>query len=193
MFAGPLFANWPFRGLEPNAYGMLKVDPPWDFSLFSEKGGNKSAQKHYRCLPLDQIKAFPIMDLAAEHCVLWLWATNPMIRQQLECVDAWGFTYKTMGTWNKMTVHGKQAFGTGYVLRSSSEPFIIATRGKPKVAKNIRSSFMAPVGKHSEKPALSFQIAEQLYPGARRVEIFSRTDRPGWEHWGDEQGKFNAR
>jgi N6-adenosine-specific RNA methylase IME4 len=29
-------------------------------------------------------------------------------------------------------------------------------------------------------------------PNARRLELFSRTDRKGWTAWGDEAGKFGA-
>ncbi|TIW27759.1 MAG: DNA methyltransferase [Mesorhizobium sp.] len=181
-------ANWPFESLDPQSYDFIMADPPWEFSLFSAKGENKSAQRHYRCLPLDEIKAFPVQDLASENCVLWLWATGAMLRKQFDVLDAWGFEYKTQGVWNKVTASGKPCFGTGYILRSSHEPFLIATRGKPKTKKNVRSSFNGVRRLHSEKPDEAFGEAERLMPKARRVELFSRTNRAGWESWGDQVG-----
>lgn len=196
MFAGPLFDNWPFRGLEPHAYDLIMADPPWLYKLFSEKGENKSAQKHYRCLPLDEIKRFPVADLAAKDCLLMMWGTNPMLLQQLEVLPAWGFEYVSLLTWNKITNNPDkrvQFFGTGYVLRSSSEQIIIAKRGKPKTTKSVRSSFDGVVRQHSEKPEEAFAVAEKLMPRARRAELFSRTNRDGWESWGDQVGILNAR
>lgn len=186
-------ANWPFNSLDPHSYGLIMADPPWDFSLFSAKGGNKSAQKHYRCLPLEEIMAFPVLDLAAPDCMLWMWATAPMLEQQYATVRAWGFTPKTEMIWRKVTATGKQTFGPGYILRGSHEPIILATRGHPNfVAKNIRSCFDGVRREHSRKPVEGYELAERMLPKARKVELFSRTNRPGWESWGDEVGKFDG-
>ncbi|WP_349507248.1 MT-A70 family methyltransferase, partial [Agrobacterium pusense] len=117
------------------------ADPPWLYKLRSEKGEGKSAQAHYKCMPLDAIKAMPVLDLASENCLLWLWATNPMVIQAYEVLLAWGFDFVTMGSWEKMTKNGKQAFGPGYVFRTSNEPILIGRRGEPKTTKSVRSSF----------------------------------------------------
>lgn len=186
-------ANWPFGDLEPHSFQMICADPPWDFSLFSIKGGNKSAQKHYRCLPIEEIMAFPVQDLAAENCLLAMYATAPMLRLQMRVLDAWGFTYKTEMVWRKVFESGKQTFGPGYIVRGSHEPILLATRGHPKfVAKNIRSCFDGIRREHSRKPEEGYEIFERMLPRARRVELFSRTDRPGWSTWVDEVGKFNG-
>lgn len=129
-------------------------------------------------------------DLASENSVLWLWATNPMLREAIEVMAAWGFTFKTAGTWVKTTKHGKLSFGTGYILRSVNEPFLIGTRGEPKTSKSVRSAIMGLAREHSRKPEEAYAEAEKLMPAARRLELFSRTNRPGWTVWGDEAGKF---
>lgn len=186
-------ANWPFPGLDPHSYQMIFADPPWLYKLRSSKGEGKSAQAHYRCLPTPEIMAFPVQDLAAEDCLLAMYATNPMIKDALAVMDAWGFEYKTMAAWRKTTVNDKVAFGTGYILRSAHEPILIGTRGKPKAAKNVRSIFDGKVREHSRKPEEGFDWAERLVPAARRrLELFSRTNREKWESWGDEVGKFAA-
>lgn len=182
--------NWQFGDLQPGAYDLIMADPPWDFSNWSGKGERKNAKKHYRCLPLAEIMAFSVADLAAPNCLLWMWATNPMLDQQLACMKAWGFAFKTAGTWVKTTVHGKIAFGTGYIFRSASEPVLIGTRGNPKTTRSTRSVFFGEVREHSRKPEEAIAVAERLMPNARRAEIFSRTNRKGWDSWGDEVGKF---
>ena len=190
MQAGPLFSDWPFHGLSPHSYDLIMADPPWLFDLYSAEGEGKSAQAHYKCMDLDQIKQMPVLDLASPNCLLWLWATNPMLPQALELISAWGFAFKTAGTWVKTTKHGKIAFGPGYLLRCASEPFLIATRGSPKTAKNVRTVFHGLIREHSRKPEEGYREAEKLMPRANRLELFSRTNRAGWTVWGDEAGKF---
>lgn len=181
---------WPFGDLPPHSFDLIMADPPWRFDLRSAHGEAKSAQAHYQCMPLDPIKAMPVLDLAAPDCLLWLWATNPMLREGMQVLDAWGFTFKTAGTWVKTTKKGKIAFGTGYILRSANEPFLIGTRGEPKTSKSVRSAILGQVREHSRKPEEAYAEAEKLMPAARRLELFSRTNRPGWTVWGDEAGKF---
>ena len=183
--------DWPFGDLEPHSFDLIMADPPWRFDLRSDLGEAKSAQAKYACQDLDWIKSLPVLDLASADSLLWLYATNPMLPQALETMRAWGFTFKTAGTWIKTTVHGKIAFGTGYILRSASEPFLIGTRGEPKTAKNVRSAFHGLAREHSRKPEEGYREAERLIPNARRLELFSRTNRPGWTVWGNETGKFS--
>jgi len=182
--------TWPFGDLQPHSFNMIMADPPWRFAVRSEKGEGKSAQAHYKTMPLDEINAMPVLDLAAPDCTLWLWCTAPMLPQQLTTVAAWGFTYCTEGVWVKMTTHGKVAFGTGYGLRGAHEPFIIAKRGEPKLTRSTRSVIHGKAREHSRKPEEAYFEAERLMPKANRLDMFSRTDRPNWTSWGDETGKF---
>ena len=45
---------------------------------------------------------------------------------------------------------------------------------------------------HSEKPEEAYAWCEKWIPGARCVEIFSRTKRPGWDTWGNQAGKLGG-
>lgn len=194
---------WPFGDLPAGAFDLIMADPPWRFELYSASGEEKSAQSHYDCMSLDDIARLPVAGLAAPDCVLWLWATAPMLPQQIAIAERWGFEVKTQGVWVKTTVNGKLAFGTGYLLRNAHEPFLIATRGNPKTSRSIRSVIMAEAREHSRKPDAAFHAAEQMI-GARgadgqwasgapkkMIELFSRQHRPGWATWGNEQGKFS--
>lgn len=184
--------TWPFGALPPFGFDMLMVDPPWSFALRSDKGEAKSPQAQYACMPLSAIKALPVAQLARGDAILWLWATNPMLPQALEVMAAWGFVFSTSGTWVKTTPGGKLAFGTGYVLRSASEPFLIGRLGQPRTGRSVRSVIMAPAREHSRKPDEAYAAAEALLPGAlRRADLFSRETRAGWTSWGREAGKFD--
>lgn len=184
--------NWPWGNLEPHAYGMIMADPPWRFEVRSDKGVTaKGAGGQYRLMPIEDIKALPVWALADRDAILWMWATAPLLPQALDVMRAWRFEYVTMGTWAKRTRKGKLRWGTGYRLRSTSEPFLIGVRGKPKNARNVASHIDGLAREHSRKPEEAYAAAERLMPNARRADVFSRQRRPGWENFGDEAGKFD--
>jgi len=185
-------------------YNMIMADPPWEFKLRSDKGEDKSPQAQYNCMPLDEICSMNVADLAAGNCLLWLWVTNPMIDQGLDVLRAWGFQFKTAGTWVKMskswTADGwkdgkepKLNFGTGYILRSANEPFLIGTMGDNDTSKSVRSAIRGAVREHSRKPDEAYREAERLLPSAYRLDMFSREERQGWDSFGFEAGKFNEK
>lgn len=171
-------------------FDLIMADPPWAFRTRSLKGEGRSAQGHYACMSLPDIARLPVASLGAKDCLLWLWATNPMLPQAIDVLTCWGFQFKTAGHWAKRTKHGKLGFGTGYILRCAGEPFLIGTRGRPKTSRNVRSLIEGLVREHSRKPEEAFAAAEKLMPDAARLELFSRAPRAGWATWGDEADKF---
>src|SRR5215813_5286683 len=86
-----------------NHYGVIYADPPWTFATYSRKGKGRSAEAHYDCMSLAEIKALPVADWAADNCVLLLWTTDPLLPTALEVIRSWGFIYKTVGFyWAKL-------------------------------------------------------------------------------------------
>jgi N6-adenosine-specific RNA methylase IME4 len=168
------------------------MDPGWRYRMYSAAGEKKSPQAHYKTMSIEEIKALPVADLASANSILWLWAVNPMLPQAIDVMRAVGFTFKTAGTWLKTTKNGKINFGTGYILRGSNEPFLIGTRGSPRTTKSVRSGFTGLIREHSRKPEEAYEAAERLMPDARRLELFSRTDRAGWTSYGDQTGKWQV-
>lgn len=79
-------------------------------------------------------------------------------------------------------------FGVGYYTKSNPEPCLLATRGRAlKPARNdVSNLIIAPRRKHSQKPWEAAYRIEALWPSARRLELFARDKRPGWDVWGNE-------
>ena len=184
--------TWPFgEELKPFSYDLIMADPPWSFDNWSPAGELKNAKHHYRCMPIEDIRALPVGHLAAPDCCLFLWATWPLLLEATAVMQAWGFTYLTGGAWHKRTVNGKTAFGTGYRARCASEPFLLGFIGNPATSRAERNLIEGVVREHSRKPEEAFAWAERYMPHARRLELFSRQSRPGWDCWGNESGKFD--
>src|SRR6516225_461224 len=56
-------------------FGVIYADSPWTFEPYSDKGKQRSAERHYDTWPLEPIKTLPVQALAANDCALLLWAT----------------------------------------------------------------------------------------------------------------------
>lgn len=180
--------DWPFGDLPKHRFGVVLCDPPWTFTTRSPKGWGKSPQHHYRTMSQDELRRLPVADLAAPDCAMVMWATAPHLPQALTLMGLWGFTFKSAGAWAKRTkTDSTWQFGTGYILRSAAEFFLIGTRGEPRTtSKSVRNLIVAPVGRHSEKPPQMHALCEALWPAARKVELFARARVPNFDVWGDQ-------
>ncbi len=131
------------------------------------------------------------------NAVCFMWAVWPKLDEAFKLMKAWGFEYKTGGAWHKRSktwVEGqkdpKSAFGTGYLLRSASEPFLIGTVGNPNILnKSTRNIIEAAVREHSRKPDCQYKIIESLFDGPY-LELFARNQREGWSVFGNQVDKF---
>jgi len=189
-----------FDGLSPLSFDLIIADPPWDFQTRSDKGHRKSQHRHYDVMGFDDLAALPVSSLGRGDCILMMWACWPSLPKALDVLAAWGFRYVTGGSWHKRTTHGKSGFGTGYVMRSATEPFLIGTLGSPLTARNIRNvietndldQIDALRREHSRKPDEQYDIMDRLSPRAlRRLELFARQPWPGWDAWGNQIDKFD--
>jgi N6-adenosine-specific RNA methylase IME4 len=179
-------SDWP-----TGKYKAIYADPPWKFKTYSQKGKGRSPEQHYPCMSLKEICDLPVADLAADDCVLLMWTTAPFLQKSFKVVEAWGFTYKTMGfVWAKTNRKSEGYFtGLGYWTRSNAEFCLLCTKGKPKrVSKAVNQLVVAPRREHSRKPDLHEDIAKLL--DGPYLELFARTESPGWDTWGNETQKF---
>lgn len=196
-----LVAGRPFGG-----YRCILADPPWREEMRSAKGEAKSPQAKYRCMTIEELHIFGrhVMRVSALDSLCLMWSTAPLLEASIGVLKGWGFTFKSCATWAKESKlsgerdsedpEHKFTFGTGYIFRSAAEYLLAGTRGEPEwsdssAARSVRNLIYAPVREHSRKPDQQYAIAETLMPGPY-LELFSRTSRPGWDHYGDQAGTF---
>lgn len=160
----------------PQRYRCILADPPWQH----QQVGNKGASKQYPLMTLDRIKAMPIAELAADDSHCWLWVTNSSLRDGYDVLEAWGFTPRSILTWNK------PGLGLGHYLRNSTEHVLFGTRGRSPVKFRGQPSWLwAPVQDHSHKPEEQYAIIERISEKPY-LELFARRRHPGWDVWGNE-------
>jgi N6-adenosine-specific RNA methylase IME4 len=187
-------------------YQVILADPPWQYD-FSKSASRQIENQYPTMTAAELISMRPFIDtlhFAAPGAILFMWATAPKLAQAIDLVAHWGFDYKTFDVWIKVPRdrHADQlalapdleptaldGTGMGYYTRVRHEPILIATTGEiapPPPAQRPVSAFYAERRGHSQKPDLSYQRIERMYPTARRIELFARERRVGWDRWGNE-------
>lgn len=140
-----------FNGMKK--YSVIYADPPWSFKTYSDKGKDRSAERHYPTMKKEDIQALPINTIAAEDSVLLLWVTAPCLIEGIELISAWGFTYKTVAfTWIKQNKRNDGIFtGMGYYTRSNAEFCLLATKGKvlERKSHSVSSVVISHIERHS--------------------------------------------
>ena len=171
-------------------YGIIYADPPWSYQ---NRGTRAAAAKHYDTMTIEDIKKMPVNvaggGIASEDCTLFMWATFPMLKEALEVIEAWGFTYKTVAfCWVKQNRGGAGLFmGLGNWTRSNAEICLLATKGRPeRIGRAVRSTVLSPIERHSKKPDEVRDRIVELMGDLPRIELFARETTPGWDAWGNE-------
>lgn len=197
--------DWFWGDLKPRAYGVILIDPPWQQQMRSEVTGiRKAPQSKYPCMPLDEIKALPIAQLAAPNCYVVVWGLWNFVAPGFvtDTIRAWNAVPKSGGAWFKITKNGKTAMGTGYGFRGCNEPFLTAAYGAPKVISHSErngiitdievdadielNALLAKLREHSRKPDEMREALERMFPDVPKVEIFARERFDGWDSWGNQ-------
>jgi N6-adenosine-specific RNA methylase IME4 len=179
-------------------YRTIVADPPWPISWSTpaervngrgERHKNYKRTLGYRTMPVEDIKALPVADLAAKDAHLYLWLTPGLHRKGVgvEVAASWGFSVIGEIIW------AKRNFGLGWFPRPGHEPLLVCRRGRLTFARRDVHSVQtwdhprALDGSkiHSAKPDAALDLVESASPGPY-LELFARRQRLGWDTWGNE-------
>jgi len=174
-------------------YNIIYADPAWQFNsrIHQEnRGFTHSLEKHYSTMTEKEICSLPVQDIADENCILFMWVTDSHLKQALNVINAWGFTYKTIGfTWVKQYASGSYCYNFSPYVLKSTEICLIATKGKLKEIKernNIKGLVFAERTKHSKKPQEVSKRITEMCKDLPKIELFARETADGWDSWGNE-------
>lgn len=179
-------------------YGVIYADPEWDFVTRSVNGMDRSAANHYPVSPLEEIMARRVGDIAADDCVLFMWATVPMLIEAFMVAEAWGFMllgrdpvtghlsidkrksrYVSNWEWVKTTI------GNGYWGRNNHETLLIFTKGnpvapapgtQPRSAMHFPEVSGGPVADRIKSPLLTDGAGITLQPGEHSAKPWQFRD-----------------
>ena len=167
-------------------YKIIYADPPWRYARSKVQG---AAEKHYPTMSIEELCALPVKEIADKDCILFLWATFPQLKEALQLIKAWGFTYKSVAfVWLKQNRKSPTWFyGLGFWTRGNAEICLLATKGHQKRQSNkVHQFIISPVEQHSKKPDITREKILALMGDLPRIELFARQHTPGWDVWGNE-------
>lgn len=172
-------------------YNLIVADPPWK----QTKGGKKSVRKNssgkpldYQVCSLEEIKGHleQATKITTDDSVLFLLTIDKYLFEAEAMAKELGYKLHARMIWNKVT-----GIPAAFTVRYGHEYLLYMYKGKlPPVAKEergkIHTVFTERATKHSKKPDISFEIINRLYPSLRKLEMYARTERNGYDCWGNE-------
>ena len=177
---------------EMQKYSVVLSDPPWK----QAKGGKKKVRPHssggeleYPTLSIEDIEQLhrdvAISNSTDDH-ILFMWTTEKYLREAEDMIKRLGYKLHARMIWNKVT-----GIPAAFTIRYGHDYLLYCYHGKmlpvaPEERGKIHSVFTEKVGRHSKKPEISYQIIEQLFPDHRKLEMYARQERDGWDVWGNE-------
>jgi len=166
-------------------YNIIVVDPPWPIKKLTHKARPKQVNMDYSVMSVGDIRELPIATLADEQCLCFLWTTQKFLFHSKDILEVWGFKHLLTMVWEK--TYGKSAGMPLYGFRWNGEFILVGYKTKPPLwpkRKLIPAVFQAENIRHSQKPDKFYHMIECL--GARRIDVFARNHRFGWDVWGNE-------
>lgn len=175
-------------------FDVLLADPPWGFEAAYFGKYSLAVQYQYPTLKLSDMKRLDVKSICNKNCWLFMWAANAEIKNAIELMEAWGFTYKTVAFyWTKRTKNGKKAKSYGRCCSQGSvEPVLVGKIGNPKrYAQNVEQEFDAVVRGHSRKPDELYKYIERIVEEegspVKKLEMFARQQWSGWYALGNDE------
>jgi N6-adenosine-specific RNA methylase IME4 len=161
-------------------YRVVYADPPWDYGAHAQPDYQTEQRDHYAVMPVEDICALPVEDWVEDNAVLFLWVTSPILEKAFAVIRAWGFEYKASFVWDKIK------HNMGHYNSVRHEFLLVCTRGacQPDKQQLFDSVQSIERGKHSSKPVEFYDIIETIYTHGRRLEMFARDRRDGWDVYG---------
>jgi len=169
-------------------YRTVVIDPPWQVvaGLTKVKFYRIGKKLPYKTMSDEEILRFPIEDFADEECDLFMWTTHTKLSVALEILQAWGFKYHALLTWDKQ---GGTCI-SGFYRRTGL--VVYGYRGKQGVdvgpGHYIPTLFKEKSKAHSQKPDIFYELIRKRTQ-APRIDLFARKRHYGFDAFGDEVEK----
>lgn len=172
-------------------YDLIYTDPPWN----QKKGGKRACRPNQgRELDYSTITLGEIMDIhravfrhTEEKHNVFMWTIDKYLYKSEEMMKMLGYELHARFVWDK-----ENGVAPAFTVRFSHEYLLwFYKKGKMLMpCENMRGKYTTvlrePSTKHSKKPVCAYEMLENMFPNAKKLELFARNERNGWDCWGNE-------
>ena len=169
-------------------FNLIYPDNPWEY----EDGERKMKFRinpSYPTMSFEELGNLPINAIAANDCVLAMWATGPKMGDAIKIMNIWGFEFRTvLFVWVKTNkVDNTLFYKPAHWTMPNAEYLLFGKKGKPqRIREDIKQIVFAPIGRHSAKPPIFRKHLVNLFGDVPRIELFARERVAGWDAVGNE-------
>ena len=174
-----------------NIYEIFYTDPPWNQTKgnIRECRPNQGKQLDYPTCDIDTISdihKFAFSHAADIHNV-FMWTIDKYLFEAERMMKLLGYDLHARFIWDK-----ENGVAPAFTVRFSHEYLLwFYKKGHMYMpVRNMRGKYTTVLReqstKHSKKPLCAYEMIESMFPDARKIELFARNERDGWDCWGNE-------
>jgi len=177
-------------------YDVFMIDPPWP----KKKGGKRASRPNqgrkldYETMPVKDI--FDLLDKdvlskANQNHSVFLWCVDEFLIESEEAMLNRGYRRHARLVWNKLN-----GVAPAFSVRYAHEYLVWFYKEKfTPVSQESRGKFLTVFEEkpreHSRKPNRAYEIVSALYPLQKKIDVFSREKRDGWDQFGNQTDFFS--
>lgn len=180
-------------------YAIIYTDPPWPIN----KGGIRKARPNqtrlldYGTLSLDDIKNVHTKictEQAEDYHNIFMWTVDKFLHEAEAMMNAVGYKLHARMIWDK-----GNGIAPAFTVRFSHEYLLWFYRPgfmlKPHAdtVGKFTTVFTEKSTAHSKKPECAYSMIENMFPAAKKLELFARAERKGWDALGNDIGTGDIR
>ena len=116
-----------------------------------------------------------------------MWTIDKYLPQTEQMMKELGYNLHARLIWDK-----ENGIAPAFTVRFSHE-YLLWFYKKGKILmplKDMRGKYTTvlrePSTVHSRKPECAYKMIEDMFGNVKRLELFARQEREGWDSWGDE-------
>lgn len=176
-----------------NKYNIIYTDPPWQ----QKKGGKKKVRPNssggeldYPTLEINEIKKLHeiiLNTITEDKHNVFMWTIDKYLIKAQQMMESLGYILHARIVWNKIT-----GVAPAYTVRFTCE-YLLWFYKKGKIlmpCEETRGKYSTlieeKVKKHSQKPQIAYEMIEDMFRNSKKIELFARNYRDGWDCWGNE-------
>lgn len=172
-------------------FELIYTDPPWPQTKGNARKSrpNQGKELNYHTMSIADIADFHVpylMKAASKHNV-FMWAIDKYLHHAEQMMETMGYKLHARIIWDK-----ENGIAPAFTVRFSHEYLLWFYKpGKmlmpcPEMRGKQTTVLREAATVHSRKPQVAYEMLEAMFPGAKRIELFARQRRSGWDAVGDE-------